>query len=177
MRAFALGALLALSAAGAFGQQKPLPQKEVSGARVDDTRSRQLLEEAQNLLQRGEYPAAEAASLRLLEENIRTFGPDHPIVATALNLLGASNLKQGKFNEAEGNFRRMLTIYERRLGPDHEYTAAALNSLALVLEQLGDYQGAETLLRRSLAISEKALGKNHPDIATTLSNLSRVLDS
>ena len=177
MRALALGALLALCAAGASGQQKPLPQKELSTARVDDTRSRQLLEEAQTLLQRGDYPAAEAASLRLLEENIRTFGPDHPNVATALNLLGASNLKQGKFNEAEGNFRRMLTIYERRLGPDHEYTAAALNSLALVLERMGDYAGAETLLRRSLAISEKKLGRNHPDTATTLSNLGRVLDS
>src|SRR3954469_14838237 len=184
MRSLASGALL-LAAAGslafssgtALGQPKALPQKEVSTTKVDDTRSRELLQEAQSLLQRGDYPAAETASLRLLEENIRTFGPDHPNVATALNLLGVVNLKQGKFNEAEGNFRRMLTIYERRLGPDHEYTAAALNSLALVLERMGDYPGAETLLRRSLAILDKKLGRSHPDTATTLSNLSRVLDS
>jgi CHAT domain-containing protein/Tfp pilus assembly protein PilF len=183
MRGFAFGVVLFIAAGsaivsgGALAQPKALPQKEVQAAQLDDTRSRQLLQEAQGLLQRGDYPAAEAASLRLLEENIRTFGPDHPNVATALNLLGACNLKQGKFNEAEGNFRRMLTIYERRLGPDHEYTAAALNSLALVLERMGDYPGAETLLRRSLAILDKKLGRNHPDTATTLSNLSRVLDS
>jgi len=176
MRALAFGVLL-LAAASAPAQQKALPQKELPAGKVDDTRSRQLLQEAQGLLARGDYPAAEAASLRLLQENIRTFGPDHPNVATALNLLGAANLKQGKFNEAEGNFRRTLTIYERRLGPDHEYTAAALNSLALVLERMGDYAGAETLLRRSLAILDKKLGRNHPDTATTLSNLSRVLDS
>ena len=135
------------------------------------------LRDAEAALARGDYPAAEAASLALLQENVRTYGPDHPNVGTALNLLGATHLRQGKFTEAEGDFRRMLTIYERRLGPEHEYTAAALNSLALALEQLGDYKGAETLLRRSVAISEKKLGKDHPDTATTLSNLSRVLDS
>jgi CHAT domain-containing protein/Tfp pilus assembly protein PilF len=150
---------------------KPTP------ARVDDSRSRALLNEAQTAFTRGDYPTAEDVGLRLLQENIRTFGPDHPNVATALGLIGGVHLKQGRFNEAEGEFRRMLTIYEKRLGPDHEYTAAALNSLALVLEQLGDYPGAESLLRRAVAILDKKLGPNHPDTATTLSNLSRVLDS
>jgi len=178
MRAFAFGAWLLVCAGSALAQIPPqLPQKDVPAAKVDDTRSRQLLQETQSLLQRGDYTAAEAAAVQLLQENIRVFGPDHPNVATALNLLGAVNLKQGKFNEAEGNFRRTLTIYERRLGPDHEYTAAALNSLALVLERMGDYAGAETLLRRSLAILDKKLGRNHPDTAVTLSNLSRVLDA
>ena len=169
--------LAALACASGEALSQAAAPKPAAGQKVDDARARQLLAEAQAAFARGDYPAAEAASLSLLQENIRVFGPDHPNVGTALNLLGATHLRQGKFNEAEGEFRRMLTIYERRLGAEHEYTAAALNSLALVLEQLGDYQGAETLLRRSLAISEKALGKNHPDTATTLSNLSRVLDS
>jgi CHAT domain-containing protein/Tfp pilus assembly protein PilF len=176
MRRFALAAALSFTCGIALAQAQP--QKKPAPARqVDDTRSRQLLDEAQGALQRGDFTEAEAASLRLLEENIRSFGPDHPNVANALNLLGAANLRQGKFNEAEGNFRRMLTIFERRLGPEHEYTAAALNSLALALERLGDYPGAETLLRRALAILEKKLGRNHPDTAITLSNLGRVLDS
>jgi CHAT domain-containing protein/Flp pilus assembly protein TadD len=155
-----------------LAQVPPAPAKA-----GDDARSRQLYSEARAALTRGDYAAAEAASLSLLQENIRIFGPDHPNVATALNLLGATHLKQGKFNEAEGEFRRMLTIYEKRLGAEHQYTAAALNSLALVLESLGDYQGAETLLRRAVAISEKRLGRSHPDTATATSNLSRVLDS
>jgi CHAT domain-containing protein/Flp pilus assembly protein TadD len=175
MRLLALAAALCCASGGALPQTEP--RKPAAARTVDDTRSRQLLREAETALAKGNYAEAESASLRLLQENIRTFGPDHQNVATALSLLGAAHLKQGKFNEAEGDFRRMLTIYERRLGPEHEYTAAALNSLALALEQLGDYKGAETLLRRSLAISEKKLGKNHPDTATTLSNLSRVLDS
>jgi len=173
---FVLVAAALACASGTGIAQTPAPVKERAAA-VDDSRARALLNEAQAKFASGDYPAAEDASLRLLQENIRTFGPDHPNVATALGLLGGVHLKQGKFNEAEGEFRRMLTIYEKRLGPDHEYTAAALNSLALALEQLGDYPGAEALLRRAVAILDKKLGPNHPDTATTLSNLSRVLDS
>jgi CHAT domain-containing protein/Tfp pilus assembly protein PilF len=153
------------------------PPKKPATRQVDDSRSNALRKEAENLYGKGEYAAAEAASLQLLQENIRAFGADHPNVGVALNLLGASNLRQGKFNEAEGHFRRMLTIYERRLGAEHEYTAAALNSLALVLERLGDFPGAETLLRRAHGILEKKLGKDHPNTASVTSNLARVLDS
>lgn len=148
-----------------------------AGGAMAQAQAQKALDEAQGALQRGEYAAAEAASLRLLRENIRAFGPDHPNVAVALNLLGAANLRQGKFNEAEGHFRRMLTISERRLGPQHENTAAALNSLALVLEKLGDYPGAETLLKRAVGILEQTHGKEHPSTATVVSNLARVLDS
>ncbi|HYG54611.1 MAG TPA: CHAT domain-containing tetratricopeptide repeat protein [Burkholderiales bacterium] len=158
------------------GAEAQTPKKPAA-RQVDDTRSRALLNEAHGLLAKGEFARAEEAGLQLLQENVRTFGADHPNVAVAHQVLGEAQRRQSKFNEAEGNFRRMLTIYERRLGADHEFTAAALNSLALVLERLGDYPGAETLLRRSHAILEKKLGKDHPDTATTLSNLSRVLDS
>ena len=143
MRSWILLTALFFASAAALGQaQAPAPKKPPAAHPVHDTRSRELLQEAQSAYQRGDYAAAEAGALRLLQENIRVFGPDHPNVGNALNLLGAANLKQGKFNEAEGNFRRMLTIYERKLGRDHVYTAAALNSLALVLERLGDYAGA-----------------------------------
>ena len=177
MRALLLALALACASGGAFSQQAQTKKKPVPARQADDSRARQALEEAQGALHRGDYPGAEAASLRLLQENIRTFGPDHPNVAVALNLLGAANLRQGKFNEAEGHFRRMLTINERRLGPQHEDTAAALNSLALVLERLGDYPGAETLLQRAVAILERKFGREHANTATVLSNLARVLDS
>ncbi len=170
-QALALALACACGAAAAQGTTQKKPR-----ARVDDSRSRALLEEAQGDLQKGDYPAAEAASLRLLQENVRTFGPDHPNVAVALNLLGAAHFRQGKFSEAEGDFRRMLTIEEKRRGRDHEDTAAALNSLGLVLEKLGDYAGAETLLRRAVAILEKKLGKENPNTAIVVSNLARVLD-
>ena len=178
MRAAALLAALLAAATAAHAQTaQRKPQPGAQQRQVDDGRARALLAEAQGALTRGDYAATEAAGLRLLEENVRTFGADHANVAVAHQLLGEAQRRQGKFNEAEGNFRRMLTIYERRLGPEHEYTAAALNSLALVLEKLGDYPGAETLLRRAVGILEKKLGRDHPDTASVVSNLARALDS
>src|SRR3954463_7026102 len=172
MRGAVLAAALCCASQGALAQAEP-PRKPAAARPVDDARSRQLLGEAQAALARGDYAAAEATSLGLLQENVRVFGPDHPNVGTALSLLGAVHLRQGKFNEAEGDFSRMLTIYERRLGPNHEDTAAALNSLALVLEKQGDNAGAETLLKRSVTILEKKLGRDHPNTATVVSNLAR----
>ncbi len=168
--------LALLAASGPVLCQTP-PKKPAAARNVDDTRARQLLEQAQGALQRGDYPGAEAYGLQLLQENIRLFGADHANVGTALSLLGAAHLRMGKYPEAEGDFRRMLAIYERRLGPNHEDTAAALNSLALVLERQGDNAGAESLLRRAVAILEKKLGRDHPASATVLSNLARVLDT
>ena len=176
MRRLAVAGALLCASLTALAQAPPKKPPAVR-QRADDSRARQLLDQAQAALQRGDFPAAEAGSLSLLQENIRVFGPDHPNVATALNLIGAAQFRQGKYSEAEGNFRRMLTIYERKTGPETMETAAALNSLALVLEKLGDYPGAETLLRRAVAIMEKKLGREHPDTATVTSNLARVLDS
>jgi CHAT domain-containing protein/tetratricopeptide (TPR) repeat protein len=177
MRRLAVAGALLCASLTAMAQTPPVKSAPAGRPRVDDSRARHLLDDAQAALQKGDFPAAEAASLLLLQENIRVFGPDHPNVANALNLMGAAQFRQGKYSEAEGNFRRMLTIYERRLGADHEYTAAALNSLALVLEKLGDYPGAETLLRRAVAILEKKVGRNDPNTASVVSNLGRVLDS
>lgn len=175
MRRIVLLLTLVLASAAAHAQVSP--QKKPAARKVDDTRARQHLEQAQNALQRGDYPGAEAAALQLLQENIRLFGADHANVGTALSLLGAAHLRMGKFPEAEGDFRRMLAIYERRLGPSHEDTAAALNSLALVLEKQGDNPGAESLLKRAVAILERRFGRDHPNTATVVSNLARVLDS
>jgi len=169
-------AMLPARADTRLAQAKPAAPAKPPAQQADDRQFRALLDEAQRAYQRGDFPATQAAALKLLDEGVRAFGPDHPDVAVALNLLGAASLRMGRFNEAEGYFRRMLAIYERRLGPEHEYTAAALNSLALVLEKLGDYPGAETLLKRALAILEKKLGREHPDTAVTMSNLARVLD-
>ncbi len=179
MRRIALSLALCVASGAAFAQSQPArkPAGKAAPRQIDDTRARKLLEDAQMALQKGDFPAAEAASLRLLEENIRTFGADHQNVGTALSLLGEAHFRMGKYPEAEGDFRRMLTIYERRLGANHEFTAAALNSLALVLEKQGDNPGAETLLKRAVAILEKKFGRDNPNTATVLSNLARVLDS
>ena len=63
----------------------------------------------------------------------KSYGPDHPSVATALDnlagLLGATN----RFGEAEPLYRRALTIWEKSYGPDHPDVATCIKLLAGLL--------------------------------------------
>ena len=174
-----LAAVLALGVAlSAYGQtQKSKGRPPAQQAkRVDDRHWRELMDQAEALIAKGEYARGEETARQLVGEALKLFGDGHPDTATSLNVIADAQMRQGKYADAQKNFGAALNIYEQRLGPEHVSTAAALNNLALVLEKLGDYPNAESLLRRSLRILEKTLGKQHQDSATTLSNLGRVLD-
>ncbi|MBM3347283.1 MAG: tetratricopeptide repeat protein, partial [Betaproteobacteria bacterium] len=163
---------------------KPAPAKPAAPApaeaqtqQVDDRRWRALADQAEDLMEKGDFPGGERIGQKVVEEARLLFGENHLNMAASLSILGGSRLKQGKYPEAETAFRQALAIYEVRSGADTVSTASALNNLALVLGRRGDYAGAEGLLRRSHRILDKALGPNNADTATTLSNLGRVLDS
>jgi CHAT domain-containing protein/tetratricopeptide (TPR) repeat protein len=144
---------------------------------ADDQRWRLLADQAEDLLEKGDFVGGERVGRQVVDEARRLFGESHANMAASLSILGGSQLRQAKYAEAEETFRQALSIYESRSGAESVNTASALNNLALVLERRGDYAGAEGLLRRSFRILEKALGPSHADTATTLSNLGRVLDS
>src|SRR5207253_968031 len=74
MRLLAFLAALCCATGGAWAQVA-LPKKPAA-RQIDDSRARQALQAAQDALQRGDYAAAEAESLNLLQENTRTFGAD-----------------------------------------------------------------------------------------------------
>ena len=177
-----LGAVLALGAdQGAYAQapqkrQQMAPRPAQPPRSVDDRRWRELMDQAEAQIAKGDYARAEGTGRLLVDEALTIFGDNDPETATSLNVLADAQMRQGKYADAQKNFSAALNIYEKRLGPEHVHTAAALNNLALVLEKLGDYPSAESLLRRSLRILEKTLGPQHQDSATTLSNLGRVLD-
>src|SRR5512140_3058473 len=174
-----LAAVLALGVAlPAYGQtQKNKGRPPAQQAkRVDDRHWRELMDQAEALIAKGEYARGEEAARQLVDEALKLFGDGHPDTATSFNVIADAQMRQRKYADAQKNCGAALNIYEQRLGPEHVSTAAALNNLALVLEKLGDYPNAESLLRRSLRILEKTLGKQHQDSATTLSNLGRVLD-
>ncbi len=165
----------------AYGQtsqvrRKAAPRPAQQPKRVDDRHWRELMDQAEAQIAKGEYARGEETARQLVEEARKLFGDSHPDTATSLNVIADAQMRQGKYADAQKNFSTALNIYEQRLGAEHLSTAAALNNLALVLEKLGDYPSAESLLRGSLRILERTLGKQHPDTAITLSNLARVLD-
>ena len=108
---------------------------------------------------------------RALAIDEKSYGSDHPEVATDLNNL-AGLLRP---SEAEPLFRRALAIDEKSYGPDHPEVATDLNNLAVLLSQTNRPSEAEPLYRRALAIDEKSYGPDHPNVAIRLDNLALLL--
>ena len=124
---------------------------------------------------RGLFDTAEPLFRRALVIGERSYGHDHPNVASGLNNLAEVLRATGRFGEAEPLFRRSLAIYERSYGHDHPNVATALNNLARLLGDTGRLGEAEPLFRRSLAIDERSNGPNHPSVARDLNNLAGLL--
>ncbi len=67
---------------------------------------------------------------RALDSDEKTYGSDHPEVATTLNNLGNVLREQGQLDEAKNLFQRALRIFQEVLGDDHEKTANVRRRLA-----------------------------------------------
>ena len=72
---------------------------------------------------------ARAAYERALAIDEKSFGPDHPNVATDVNNLGMVLQDLGDLVGARAAFERALTIWERVLGPDHPNTRIVRGNL------------------------------------------------
>ena len=64
----------------------------------------------------------------------KTFGAEHPEVATSLSNLGELYRLQGRYTEAEPMAKRALDLREKALGPDHPQVGISLNNLALLYQ-------------------------------------------
>jgi Tfp pilus assembly protein PilF len=96
-----------------------------------------------------------------------TFGPEHPISASALNNLGMLYSDQGRVDEAEALFRRALAIQQKAFGAEHPDVARMMNNLAGVYQRRRQYPEAEDIYHQVLAIQEKKLGPEHSEVART----------
>jgi tetratricopeptide (TPR) repeat protein len=121
------------------------------------------------------HAEAEPLMRRALAIDEKSFGPDHPEVATRLNNLAQLLKATSRLVEAEPLMRRALAIDEKSLGPDHPNVAVRLSNLAGLLRDTDRLDDAEPLIRRALAIDEKNFGPEHPDVASDLNNLFALL--
>lgn len=121
------------------------------------------------------YPLAESLFQRALAIWEQQVGPEHPLVASALNGLASLYREQGKYAEAELLYQRALTIREQQLEPNHPQTAETIHDLATLREQQGHHQDAQSLYRRALTIRERVLGAAHPITTETRTCLLTLL--
>jgi tetratricopeptide (TPR) repeat protein len=127
------------------------------------------------LYQTGHYLQSETLMRRALALDEKTFDPDHPNVALALNNLAMLLQTTNRMGEAEPLMRRALAIDEKNLGPDHPSVAIRLNNLATLLQDTNRLVEAEPLMRRALAIGEKSFEPDLPTAAIRLNNLAQLL--
>jgi tetratricopeptide (TPR) repeat protein len=123
----------------------------------------------------GNFAEAEPLMWRALSVDERSFGLNHPNVATCLNNLAALLHDTNRLAEAEPLYRRALAIDERSFGPDDPRIATCLNNLAQLLQATNRLEEAEPLYRRALSIDEQGFGPSHPKVATHLNNLAQLL--
>jgi len=121
------------------------------------------------------YKEAEQLYRKSLEIREKSYGLEHPDVATALNNIAELLRNTNCLCEAEPLYRRSLEINEKNYGKVHPDVASSLNNLALLLQTTNRKSDAELLYRRSLEIYEKSYGKDHPSVAIALHNLAGLL--
>jgi CHAT domain-containing protein/Tfp pilus assembly protein PilF len=117
------------------------------------------------------YEDAVRTYRKQLQNEKKTFHPEHIRVAATLVNLASVYSDTGKYNEAEPLLHQALLIQEKSHGKAHEDVASTLQNLAHLYVQQARYTEAEPLFRRSLDIREKVLGPEHPGVALTLGGL------
>ncbi len=80
--------------------------------------------------QQDQYPEAISAGNEALKVAEKTFGPEHPKVATSLNNLALIYKAQDKQAAAEDFYKHALTILEKALGADNPKVGTTLYNLA-----------------------------------------------
>jgi len=132
--------------------------------------------EVLTLIDAHRFDEAMPLATRALELREKALGPNHELVASALNNLGSIHLGKYKYAEAEPIFRRSLGILEKKFGADSKNLIPTIESLALIRFALKDFGGSEKLYLRGLAIREKSFGPDHAETARSLIQLARFYD-
>jgi tetratricopeptide (TPR) repeat protein len=124
------------------------------------------------------YAEAEPLYWRALAISEKSYGPDHPDVATGLNNLAELLRATNRLSEAEPLYRRALAISEKSYGPDHPEVARDLNNLAVLLRATNRLGEAEPLYRRAVRVLTQftgATGHQHPNLEAVRTNYVRAL--
>jgi len=143
--------------------------------RVRERALKAVNKQAQLLADTAAYDMAEPLFRKSLALAEKTYGPEHPYVATRLNNLATLLQNTNRLAEAEPLMRQALVIDEKSLGAEHPEVAVCLNNLAQLLQDTNRLAEAELLMLRSLDIYEKSLGPEHPNVAIALNNLAVLL--
>ena len=109
---------------------------------------------------------------RLLADQERALGPDHPDTLNSRNSLAFAYLAAARTDEAITLHEQTLAARERILGPVDPDTLNSRNNLANAYRKAGRTEEAITLHEQTLAARERTLGPDHPHTLHSRGNLA-----
>ena len=117
---------------------------------------------------------------RALAIDEKSYGTEHPRVASNLNNLAALLHATNRLGEAEPLMRRALAIDEKSYGTEHPKVATELNNLGQLLLATNRLREAEPLMRRMVKIflnSTRQTGHAHPHLKAATHNYGSLLEA
>lgn len=133
-----------------------------------------LLRQVQELSQRNDHAATEAAASKLAAEAKARFGEASLSYGLAMRYLAEACAKQRKFEEAESFHGRAMAVFAKTDGPKRAATIDAINGLATAYLDRARYDRAEQHFKRALAISEQVNGPDDVENSRLLMGLMSV---
>jgi Tetratricopeptide repeat len=109
---------------------------------------------------------------RLLPDQIRVLGADHPQVLTTRNNIAAWTGFRGNAPKALRLFRELLPEAIRMLGADHPSVLSIRNNIAVWPAQSGNAREALRLFQELLPDQIHVLGADHPDVQATRNRIA-----
>ena len=120
----------------------------------------------------GRYNVAFNLYQQALTSDLKTYGEDHPKVATRRNNLAVVYESLGRYEEAVVLYQQALASDLKTYGEDHPKVATDRNNLAINYYTQGLYQKSEEQMLLALKIWEKRLGKDHPNTKSSRKSLA-----
>ena len=124
--------------------------------------------------QRGAYKYEEAARLweLLLEQKLKSGGPEHSDSLAAMHNLAILHCDTGQYEKAEDLLKRVIEVNETSLAPEDASVLSSRNALVTAHVGLGKYEEAEKLSAKNLETSTRCHGVEHLDTLLAMQNLS-----
>ncbi len=121
----------------------------------------------------GDWDTSKAFYEDALAYFTRSYGTDHPEIATASLALGVTVQYMGDLDRAAELIGRAVELREARYGRQSFELVDALTTRAFLHETVGDFVAAEADYRDSLAIARRAAGgEDHEQVALAMSKLA-----
>ncbi|MCC6316072.1 MAG: serine/threonine protein kinase [Gemmatimonadaceae bacterium] len=125
-----------------------------------------------NLMDHGEFAAADSMFRATIEMLTRLRGPDYVPVLIGRNNLARTHLLAGYAGRAEVEFRQIHRDARRVLGDEHGYVSQPLHWLGRALLAQGRTQEAKRMLDSALHVARRSLPPEHERFADLLAALA-----